>query len=174
VVTLACFAAGTRLLTAAGEVPVEKLRVGDHLPTLVGQRLARIRWIGSRDAANTRAVRVAAGAFGAGLPARDLVVSPDHALWIGGALVPARALAGRRGIQTEAVSKIRYYHIETAMHDVILADGLPAETYLDIGNRAAFIDGARPAPALVAMARREARACSSLHLQAAGMHMTRL
>jgi hypothetical protein len=119
-------------------------------------------------------VRVAAGAFGAGLPARDLVVSPDHALWIGGALVPARALAGRRGIQTEAVSKIRYYHIETAMHDVILADGLPAETYLDIGNRAAFIDGARPAPALVAMARREARACSSLHLQAAGMHITRL
>jgi hypothetical protein len=60
------------------------------------------------------------------------------------------------------VENIRYYHIETDTHDVILADGLATETFLDTGNRAAFIDSGRPASPLLATARREARACAPL------------
>lgn len=31
-----------------------------------------------------------------------------------------------------------YQHFELAEHDVVLAEGLPAETYLDTGDRAKF------------------------------------
>ncbi len=45
-VVIACFAAGTRILTDAGERAVERLRVGDRVVTLLGGRLAHVRWIG--------------------------------------------------------------------------------------------------------------------------------
>ena len=48
-VTLACFAAGTAILTAHGETAVERLGVGDLLPRLAGDRLARVVWLGHRD-----------------------------------------------------------------------------------------------------------------------------
>ena len=38
---------------------------------------------------------------------------------------------------------ITYYHIELPRHDVLLADGMPAESYLEAGARDAFanVDG---------------------------------
>jgi hypothetical protein len=36
---------------------------------------------------------------------------------------------------------VTYYHVELAAHDVILAEGLLCESYLDTGNRAAFVNG---------------------------------
>ena len=39
-----------------------------------------------------------------------------------------------------------YYHVELSTHDVILAEGLATESYLDTGNRAAF-ESAAAAPA---------------------------
>ena len=41
-------------------------------------------------------------------------------------------------IRQVQVRHIVYYHIELAQHDVVLAEGLPAETYLDVGERANF------------------------------------
>ncbi len=32
-----------------------------------------------------------------------------------------------------------YYHVELPHHDVLLAQGLPAESYLDTGNRRTLI-----------------------------------
>jgi hypothetical protein len=46
----------------------------------------------------------------------------------------------------ERVEEVTYYHVELATHDVILADGLPCESYLDTGNRAAFEGGEAPSP----------------------------
>jgi hypothetical protein len=91
----ACFAAGTHVLTPDGDVPVEALGVGDTVLTEAGVPHP-ITWIGSW-AANVddpadRAVRIAAGAFGPGHPARDLVVSPKHGIWLHGVSVPAIAL----------------------------------------------------------------------------------
>ena len=41
----------------------------------------------------------------------------------------------------EPCDEVVYYHVELPSHDVILAEGLPCETYLDTGNRSAFENG---------------------------------
>jgi hypothetical protein len=86
-------------------------------------------------------VRVAAGAFGPGAPARDLLLSPDHAVYAEGVLIPVRCLIDGRAVTQEARETVTYWHVELPAHDVILAEGLPCESYLDTGNRAAFANG---------------------------------
>ncbi len=77
-----------------------------------------------------------------GVPARDLWVSPEHALYIDGKLVPAGLLANGATIrQVESVNRLEYFHIELEMHDVILAEGAPAETFVDCDNRFMFHNG---------------------------------
>jgi len=36
---------------------------------------------------------------------------------------------------------VTYFHVELSQHSVILAEGLPAESYLDSGDRAKFSGG---------------------------------
>src|SRR5262249_36513631 len=43
-------------------------------------------------------------------------------------------------IVQEDVESIRYFHVELDSHDVLLAEGLPCESYLDDGNRATFLN----------------------------------
>jgi hypothetical protein len=133
---IACFGAGTRILTAGGEIAVEALRMGDRVRLARGGS-APVRWLGHRRVVS-QAVRVRAGAFGAGMPMRDLVLSPDHAVFFGGALVPVRHLLNGATVAREAVDAVTYWHVELSAHDVILAEGLAAESYLDTGNRTAF------------------------------------
>ncbi|MEM9224835.1 MAG: Hint domain-containing protein, partial [Pseudomonadota bacterium] len=38
----------------------------------------------------------------------------------------------------ELAERVTYYHVETEMHDVILANGAPAETFVDYRTRRAF------------------------------------
>jgi hypothetical protein len=141
----ACFAAGTRIMGAFGPVPVEALAVGDRLRTARG-RLAPVRWLGHRrvDLARHKRpldvmpVRVRRAAFGRGRPDRDLVLSPDHAVFFRGHLVPVRHLINGVSIVQETRERITYWHVELDRHDVILAEGLPCESYLDTGNRGAF------------------------------------
>jgi hypothetical protein len=143
-----CFAAGVLILTARGEVPVEEMRVGDEV-VLGRGGLAPVQWIGRRhiDLArhprpgSVQPVRLRAGSIIDGVPRRDLYLSPDHALYLDGILVPAKALLNGETIAQLSVSQVVYYHIELAAHDVIFADGTPVETYLDCGNRAAFENG---------------------------------
>ena len=154
-ITVACFAAGTRILGIRGAVPVEELRVGDRVVTLSSRKLARVVWRGRRhaDCRDSRRlvdiwpVRVCAGAFGDGLPARDLFLSPDHAVCVDGVHVPVRRLINGSTIEQKRVADVGYHHIELAAHEVMLAEGLPCESYLDTGNRAAFTPAvARPHP----------------------------
>jgi hypothetical protein len=69
------------------------------------------------------------------LPRRDLLLSPDHAVYVDGALIPIRYLINGRSIVPTASRTVIYYHLELPRHDVLLAEGLPAESYLDTGNR---------------------------------------
>jgi autotransporter passenger strand-loop-strand repeat protein len=151
-IAAACYCRGTLILTDRGEVPVEDLAIGDKVAT-ISCEAKPIRWIGRRSyaarfVAGNRAVlpvRVAAGAIGEGVPARDLFVSPEHALFIPGSspgtgvLVPARQLVnGASIVQTEAVEQIDYFNIELEAHDIIFAEAMPAESYVDCDNRYMF------------------------------------
>ena len=150
-ITAACYAAGTRIETADGPRAVEALTPGMRVRTAAGE-LRDIIWIGHRRLDLRRhprpwdvhPVRVRANAFGPGLPQRDLILSPDHAVHVEAVLIPVRYLLNGATVVQEPRPHITYHHVELASHDVILAEGLPAETYLDTGNRAAFENGAGP------------------------------
>jgi len=134
--------------TDAGEAAVEELRVGERLATAYGGSRP-IVWIGHR-ALNAAAhpapekvwpVRVSAGAFGADQPTRDLWLSPGHSVAVSGVLIPiGHLINGRSVVQVEA-EEVEYFHVELDCHDIVLAEGLPAESYLDAGNRSDFANG---------------------------------
>ncbi len=143
-----CFAAGTRVRTAAGSIAVEHLVPGDRvLSAFRGE--VEVVWIGRRSVDcrhhprphDVWPVRVQRGAFGAGLPVRDLYLSPDHAVFADGALVPVRYLLNGASIAQQPVDHVTYFHVELPAHGVIFAEGLPTESYLDTGNRSAFANG---------------------------------
>ncbi len=72
------------------------------------------------------------------LPEHDVRLSPGHAVYVDGVLVPVGHLVNGATIVQEAVKQIRYFHVELDSHDVLLAEGLPCESYFDDGNRSAF------------------------------------
>ncbi len=158
--SIACYARETRILTVRGEVPVEALQAGDLVVTFAGQGpvLKPIRWMGHRridlcrhpDPENTHPVRFRAGSMGEGLPHRDLLVSPNHRMHVDGTLVTAIELVNGASIVQESPDALEYWHIELDAHDLVLAEGMQAETYVDTGNRNAFENAAMVAlhPAL--------------------------
>ncbi len=143
-----CFAAGTCIETFHGEVPVEVLRPGDLVLTL-DHGLQPLLWVGLRQAVfghghhRHQPVRIAAGSMGRGLPDRDLRVSPQHRLLVtgpsakrfaGGALAKAKGLCGRNGIAQETgCTSAHYFQLLLPQHGIVLANGLPAETFLPRG-----------------------------------------
>jgi autotransporter passenger strand-loop-strand repeat protein len=169
-----CYCQGTLILTEHGEVPVEDLHIGDRLVTHLGA-VRPIRWIGFRRLSIGRhpaprdvcPIRIVAGALGAGIPRRDLLVSPDHAILLHGRLVPARLLLNGATVRREdGAADVTYFHIELGTHDILLAEGAAAESYLDTGNRAAFENAGLP-PRLHPdfagdQVRREAGTCAPL------------
>ena len=153
--TATCFTPGTLIETDAGPRPVEELRTGDKVLAVAGAspRRTEIRWIGERRIDLRRhpkpeglyPVRIRKNAMGDGLPARDLLVSPDHCLLIEGKLIPAKLLINGMSITPErSVTAVHYFHIELENHDAVLAEGVPAETYLDTGNRGFFGNATTP------------------------------
>jgi hypothetical protein len=168
-----CFAAGTRVLTSRGDVAVESLREGDRVVTALGAgRLAPVRWVGRRTLSPARhprpwdvsPIRIRAGAIGPGRPSRDLLLSPDHSLFIGGALIRARDLLNGATVVQDTADSVTYFHIELDRHDVLLAESVPAESFLDTGNRGAFENGGVPTQAHPEFARRvwQRDACAPL------------
>ena len=146
-VTNPCFLRGTRIATLRGEVAVEDLRIGDLVVTTAGTQ--PVKWIGTRGFvtrllhAHNRAaalpVRIAAGALDEAIPARDLLVSPDHMLCLDDVLIPAGKLVNGITItRAEDVEVVQYFHIELPRHAVLTAEGALAESFLDTGNRNQF------------------------------------
>ena len=150
-ISVACFASGTRISTPSGPLAVEYLMAGDLVLTPWGESMP-VKWVGRRTVDCKRhpnplsvwPVRVSANAFAAGTPRNDLYLSPDHAIFHDGALIPVRYLINGATICQTEVDKVTYWHVELDRHDVILAEGLPTESYLDTGNRSAFANGGEP------------------------------
>lgn len=144
-----CYLSGTRIATPSGEVAVEELRPGD-LVLLADGRTLPVRWLGrqrvlSAVARRTHAlpIRILAGALGEGLPKRDLLVSPGHAIGFGDVLVNAGALVNGTTIrkETDLPWVFTYWHVELAEHALLLAEGAPAESFLDAVEPMRFDNG---------------------------------
>ena len=181
----ACYAAGTHILTDHGERPVEMLRPGDYV--LAGNALRKIRWVGRTrvtlsghpDPDAVLPIRITAGGLAPNQPHRDLLVSPDHAILIDEILIPAYRLLNGATIRRDYDrATVDYHHIELDTHDLLLAEGVRAESYLDTGNRALFDHEAcivEMFPRLAAQS--NASTCRPLHLtgpRVAAAHATLL
>ncbi len=144
----ACFVRGTRLMASRGEIAIENLRIGDSLLTHSGAE-RQVRWVGHRaiDARRHREpaavwpIRIQSGAFAEQRPSRDLWVSPGHAVYFEGVLIQAEKLVNGTSVLQMPLDRVEYWHVELDAHDIVLAEGLPSESYLDTGNRAAFANG---------------------------------
>jgi len=142
-----CFAAGTEILTDLGTASVETLVPGDLVQTPDGREVA-VKWIGrqvvNKMFAGERAqpVRIQSGALGNGLPESDLVVTADHGMVLNDLVINAGALVNGSTIDFVPMDDLAlcetYYHVETDAHDVILANGAPSETYMDMPGRQGF------------------------------------
>jgi hypothetical protein len=140
-----CFLAGTRILTGAGERPVEALCIGDKVMTLSGKGRP-ISWIGKGSAASTRGRRTATtpvivrrGALADNVPTQDLRVTKGHSLYIDDVLIPVEFLINHRNIVwDDHAQNVTIYHIELETRDILIANGAAAESYRDDGNRWLF------------------------------------
>lgn len=145
--TIVCFAEDTDIATPDGPRRVSTLGPGDQVLTLDGET----RTIVTTNARHVlpvemfaetrlRPVRIAAGALGGGLPTRDLLVSRQHRILCASriarrifgqpeVLIPAFRLVGLPGITVDrSVKAVTYHHILLDRHDIVLANGAPAET----------------------------------------------
>ena len=145
VTTDLCFLTGTRIATPDGETRVEDLQVGQHVLTAAGKS-EPIVWIGKGTILATRGRRTAAtpvvvrrGALGNNIPHHDLNVTKAHGLYIDDVLIPAEFLINHRSIVwDDRAQEVTLYHVELEQHDILIANGAPAESYRDDGNRWLF------------------------------------
>ena len=146
-----CFLTGVGIATPSGDVLVESLAVGDLVLTASGA-VRPIEWIGTGNVLTTRGRRTAAtpvivrkGALAHNVPNRDLHVTKGHSFLIDGVLIPVEFLVNHRSIlwDDHAPKEVTLYHIELQIHDVLLANGAPAESYRDDGNRWLFRNAGR-------------------------------
>jgi hypothetical protein len=143
-----CFLKGTKILTAEGERNIEDLAVGDLMPTMFGG-LRPVQWIGRYPikksdpskpwVKDVLPVRIARSALGPNLPHADLYVTGYHSLLIDGVLAPAAMLINGTTIvrdEEREYDELEYFHVKLESHDVIYAEGVPAETLLEVTESA--------------------------------------
>lgn len=146
---MACFAAGTGIATTRGLVPVEALHRGDRVCTVLDGDTADVIWVGHRkvncathpNPSKVLPIRVSAHAFGRGMPATDLLLSPDHAVYVDRVLIPIRLLVNDQTVRQELTDRVAYHSIALMQHDVLLANGMPAESDFDTDDRTRFSNG---------------------------------
>ena len=144
--TVTCFFAGTRIATPKGQVAIESLKPGELVLTADGRTLP-VSWLGVQTVSTVFAdkmrvlpIRIKAGALADNVPARDLLVSPDHAMFVDGVLVHAGALVNGTSIvrETKVPQIFPYYHVELDEHALIVAEGAAAESFIDNTDRLGF------------------------------------
>ena len=180
-----CFLPGTLIATPDGECRIEEIAPGDIILSVSGGREnlpVPVKWIGRRvvstffgPAERLMPVRFAAGSLGDGIPHTDLTVTADHAILVDGVLCQAETLVNGKTVTRVPLSeygeRFTVYHIETERHEIVLANGAPAETFIDNASRRAFdnyaefqaLYGSNP-PEMVELP--HPRACNVRHLPA--------
>jgi Ca2+-binding RTX toxin-like protein len=142
-----CFTPGTLIATPRGERPIEDLRVGDKVLTR-DNGIQEIRWVGRKDLdardlslnPHLRPVLIRQGSLGAGLPERDMLVSPNHRVLVANdrtalyfdeheVLVAAKHLLAGNDIAQVAMAGTSYIHILFDRHEVVLSNGAWTESF---------------------------------------------
>ncbi|MBU2963709.1 Hint domain-containing protein [Citreicella sp. C3M06] len=144
---LACvsFTAGTMITLASGaQVPVESLTVGERVLTR-DDGAQTLRWIGhgtTRASGDFAPVLIRQGVLN---NARDLLVSPDHRLFIyqredrlgagrAEVMIKARHLVDGERVMRVSGGFVDYYQMLFDHHQIIYAEGIAAESML-VDNR---------------------------------------
>jgi len=151
---VACFTRGTRLQTSSGSIPIEHIRAGDQVMTLQNG-MQPVLWVGQSTVigkGKLAPICIAPHAIGNDTTLR---LSPNHRVLLRNAqvqvlfgvkeaLVAVKSLVNGRDICREETDEIEYFHILTAQHDVVFANGALAETlYLGAQGQQALNQTAR-------------------------------
>jgi hypothetical protein len=138
-----CLLSGTAVLTDRGPIAIEHLQSGDLVLTAAGalKPIARIdsslttREAGAQWDENIAPVRIAQSAISPGVPARELYLSPEHALFIDGFLIPVKCLVNGLTITQDlsARERVDYFHLAFERHEVFYAEGTAVES-LRVGS----------------------------------------
>ncbi|WP_339077652.1 Hint domain-containing protein [Acetobacter sp. AC2005] len=148
--TINCFLAGSLIETPEGLRKIEDMQVGDAVCIYADgkKKVSHVTWAGHAPVQVNTAlkqdeagypIRIIANALADNVPSTDLLITPEHCLFFDGKFVPARMLVNGGSIFYDtSITSYEYYHIETAQHSIIKANGVLTESYLDTGNRAAF------------------------------------
>ncbi|MCP9320087.1 Hint domain-containing protein [Acetobacter persici] len=151
-VDVVCFLAGSMIRTLDGDVAVENIQIGDEVVTFDwktgAENVRPVVWAGTAratvhaDLQGDEAgypIRILKDAIADGVPYQDLLVTSEHCMFFDGKFVPVRMLVNGSSIFYDtSIVAYDYYHIETAEHAVISANGMLTESYLDTGNRRSF------------------------------------
>ncbi|MEP4197340.1 MAG: Hint domain-containing protein [Aliishimia sp.] len=144
------FTRGTHITMASGaQVPIEDLRPGDRILTR-DEGAQEIRWIGqstARASGEFAPIRIKAGTLNND---HDLIVSPDHRLFIyqrqdrlgagrSELLIKARHLVNEDTVRVMQGGFVDYFQLLFDDHHIIYAEGIAAESF--------FVDP-RTSPAL--------------------------
>lgn len=145
--------AGTRLLTPNGYQPVESLRRGDMIATLIGRgpMFVPIAWIGWRSAdvasegdPDSGPVRILHNAIGDAMPNRDILLAPEHAIYLQGAWYLAKHLVNHTSIIPEQKQRaVEFWGVRLERYDVLVAENLAIESLPPV-SVAAFAEVTTP------------------------------
>lgn len=135
------FTRGTMITMADGALrPIEEIKPGDMVLTR-DDGAQPVRWLGqhtTRALGSFAPIRIAKGALN---NIRDLVVAPDHRLFIyqrrdelglgrTDAMVRARHLLNGRDVTRESGGFVDYYQMLFDAHQIVYAEGIAVETML--------------------------------------------
>lgn len=148
--TFACFLKDSLIKTKNGYMPVQDIAPGEMVSVFIDDKEEQkeVVWAGTahvvvnanlpEDQAGFP-VHILKNSISENVPFKDILITPEHCLFVEGKFVPARMLVNGRSIYYDTtITSYDYYHIEAEKHSVIMADGVLTESYLDTGNRRNF------------------------------------
>lgn len=145
-----CFLKDSLIKTKNGYMPVQDIAPGEMVSVFIDgtEEQKEVVWAGTahvvvnanlpEDLAGYP-VRILKNSISENVPFKDMLITPEHCLFVEGKFIPARMLVNGCSIYYDTtITSYDYYHIETEKHSVIMADGMLTESYLDTGNRCNF------------------------------------
>lgn len=149
--TPVCFCSGTFVRIADGtEKMINQIGIGDYICTSKG--VLPVKWIAKRTIRRSFVqldaylqalpVKISAGSIDANIPAIDLYVSETHGICVDDRIVNASFLINDLNITKTSLgefpSHVSYYYLEFEEEVFVVANGLKACSYVNIGNRRSF------------------------------------